>query len=88
MAVVVDAGRQLVQSTYNLEGNGPLVLHCFEYIEAAFHSIQVRHFPNTDAVIREVCVGQPAHVSAQMKEYAKSCVQPGFDYFTSASKGN
>ena len=78
MAAVVDAGKQFVQATYKLEGNEPLVLYCYEYIEAAVHAIQVRHFPNTDAVIRDLSVGQPAHFAPQLKAYAESCVQPGF----------
>ena len=87
MAAVVDAGKQFVQATYNLEGNGPLVLYCYEQIEASAHAIQVRHFSNTDAVIRELSVGQPAHVAPQLKVYAENCVQPGFDYFLSRFHG-
>ena len=87
MAAVVDAGRQFVQTTYKLEANGPLVFHCYELIEATFHSIQVRHFPNTTAVIRELSVGQPSHIGQQWKQYAEGCVQPGFDYFISRFRG-
>ena len=87
MAAVVDAGKQFVETTYKLEGNGPLVLYCYEYIEASAHDIPVGHFPNTDAVIRECSVGQPGHLAPHLQVYAKSCVQPGFDYFFSQFHG-
>ena len=58
-------------------------MYCYEYTEASAHAIQVRHFPITDAVIKELCVSQPAHFAPQLKAYAESCVQPGFDYFLS-----
>ena len=87
IAAVVDAGRQFVQTTYNLEGDGPLVLQCYEQIEVIFQSIQVRHFPNTDAVITQLSSGLPSHIGPQWRLYAESCVRPGFDYFTSRFNG-
>ena len=85
--MTVDAGRQFVQATYNLEGDGPLALYCFEQIEAVFLSTQVQHFPNTDAVIRQLTMGQPAHTAQTWKTYAQGCVQPGFDYFINRFRG-
>ena len=87
MAAVVDAGRQFVQTTYNLEGNGPLVLQCYEQIGVIFQSIQVCHFLNTDAVITQLSSGLPSHIGPQWRLYAESCVRPGFDYFTSRFNG-
>uniref|UniRef100_A0A1X7T065 DUF659 domain-containing protein n=1 Tax=Amphimedon queenslandica TaxID=400682 RepID=A0A1X7T065_AMPQE len=87
MAVVVDAGKQFLQATYDLEGHGTLVLQCYELIEAIFNFIRVRHFPNTDAIIHKYCTGQPSHIPTQWKQYAISCVQPGFDYFSSKFHG-
>ena len=34
LAVTVDAGMPFVQATYNLEGDGPLALTCYETISA------------------------------------------------------
>jgi len=62
-------------------------LYCYEQIEAVFHSIQVQHFPNTDAVKRQLTTGQPAHTAQTWKTYAQGCVQPGFDYFISRFRG-
>ena len=81
MAIVVDAGRYFVQATYNLEGDGPLVLKCYEQLEAVVQSIRIKHFPNTDAVINQLFSGQPVHITQQWRAYAESCVQNGFDYF-------
>ena len=84
IAIVVDAGKQFVQATYNLEENGALVLQCYKQIEAILNFIRVHHFPNTDAVIRKFCIGQPSHIPLHWKQHAESCVQPGFDYFCSS----
>ena len=81
LVIVVDSGRHFVQATYNLEGDGPLVLKCYEQLEVVAQSIRVQHFPNTDAVIERLFSGQPAHVIQQWRTYAESCVQHGFDYF-------
>jgi hypothetical protein len=44
LAATVDAGLPLVQATYRLEGDGPLVLTCFEEVDKVFKAIQVAHF--------------------------------------------
>ena len=53
-AVVVDACNQFVQAPYNLEGNGPLVLYCYDQTEASPRAIKVHYFPNTAVMIREL----------------------------------
>ena len=83
MAAVVDAGRMC----YNVEGDGPLVLECYKRIQAAFASIHVRHYPNTDAVIKRLTAGAPAQVSQHWKLYAQSCIQLGLDYFVNRFTG-
>ena len=50
LAVSIDAGEVFVKATYNLEGDGPLALECYEKIIGVRNSIQVRHWPNTAAV--------------------------------------
>ena len=96
MATVVDAGKQSVQVTYSLENNGHLFLYCstgpsrgpfYDQIEASARAIQVHPFPNTDAVIRRLCVhvSQPPHSASQLQVYAKSSIQPGFDYTSKVS---
>ena len=74
MAAVVDAGREFVKVTYKVEGDSPLVLECYEHIQAVNASIHVKHFPNTDTVIRKLTAGAPTtHVAQHWKLYAQSC---------------
>ena len=54
MAVTVDGGRPFVLATYRLEGDGPLALWCYEELETLLQAIHVSHFPNANAVIREI----------------------------------
>ena len=60
MAAVVDAGKEFVKATYNLEGDGAFVLECYEQVQAVFASIHVSHYnipkcgcnyPDTDRLI-------------------------------------
>ena len=68
-----------VKATYDLEGDGPLALECYEKVMGVQNSIQVRHWPNTLAVARRIAT---SHVPEQFwMSYAVNCVQPGFDYF-------
>ena len=79
LAIVVDAGKQFVQATYNLEGDGPLSFTCYEQLEAVYQSTRVRHFPNCDAMISRFSA--PPNIVQQWNLYAESCVLPGYDYF-------
>ena len=88
MAIMVDAGKIFVQTTHNLEGDGTLVLDCFEKLEAVNRSIQVKHFPNTNAIIALVTKSKPPHVAQQWQQYAQNCVQPGFDYYQNRFNGH
>ena len=49
LAAVVDGGEGLVRATYNLEGDGALAFCAYEI------SIRVSHFPNLEAVAKELC---------------------------------
>ena len=52
LAVNVDVGEVFVKTTYCLEGDGPLVLECYEKVMGVRISIQVHHWPNPVAVAR------------------------------------
>ena len=39
LAAVIDAGEPLVKTTYNLKGDGPLALHCYEEMTTILTSI-------------------------------------------------
>ena len=51
LAAVVDYGEPFVKATYNLEGDGPLALSCYELVQEVVASIKVENVPNFQAVI-------------------------------------
>ena len=79
-AIVVDVGRSFVQATYNLEGDGPLALTCYEVVSALTTSVnQVQHYPNAQAVARSI--SSSTLTQQQFLQYALDCVKPGLQYF-------
>ena len=86
LAITVDAGELFFKATYFLEGDGPLVFSCYEKILALKASISTAYYPNTNAVIRSQANGN-ATQQAQLMQYAKECVKPGYDYFESKFEG-
>ena len=83
LAAVIDFGRPFVTATYNLEGDGALVLKCYEVIEEVKAAIQSGYMPNIDAVVRELITTMRSNAQrqAQLKAYSQRCIQPGLDYF-------
>ena len=80
MAVVVDADRELVKTTYKIEGDGSLVLQCYDRVQAIFVSIHVKHYPNVDAVITRL-IPRTAVALHNWKVYAQSCSSTGLGVF-------
>ena len=60
LAVTIDAGMPFVQSTYNLEGDGPLALTCYDIISALSMSARQAHYPNLDDVAAHIAAGNTA----------------------------
>jgi hypothetical protein len=83
LAAVVDCGERFVKATYDLEGDGPLVLRCYEVLSILNASIHTAHFPNVTAVAEKLVGGGSAARVQQYIHYGKSCVKPGLDYFVS-----
>ena len=80
LAAVIDVGEHFVKSTYALEGDGPLVLICYEEIKKLRAVIQLGHYPNVNAIAAEIAPGNPA-VQQQLILYALGCVKDGLEYF-------
>ncbi len=80
LAAVIDIGEQIVRSTYNLEGDGALMVNCYEEIVKVRSVISSAYHPNTTAVAQSLAPGNTL-VQQQYVAYAMSCVQPGIDYF-------
>lgn len=65
----------------SLEGDGPLVLTCYEELNNLVHSIQVAHyFPNLNRTAETLAQGQTS-VKEQLIQYRSSCAQPVFSHF-------
>ena len=69
----MDAGEAFVKATYNLEGDGPLVLRCYEILSTLTAGIQVGHYPNVQAIARILSGGSPVTFQ-QWVEYANTCI--------------
>ena len=55
LAAVVDWGQHFVTACYTLEGDGPLVLSCYETINRIISAIQANNSPNVCALARSLC---------------------------------
>ena len=86
LAVIIDAGELFVKGTYNLEGDGPLALSTYEELRKIYNFISLPHYPNLIACARNLAGGN-ATVEQQLITYAKSCVEPGFQYFQTKFDG-
>lgn len=71
LASIIDCGERFVKATYELEGDGPLVLRCYEIINILQASIHTAHFPNLTAVAEKI---GPSSRVQQYIHYGKLCV--------------
>ena len=80
LTTIVDFGHQFVTTTYNLEGDGPLVFMCYESISALTAAVNIANYPNLNAVSRELSCGN-AVTEQQLIAYGKACVNPAIQYY-------
>ena len=80
LAAVVDWGEVFVKATYNLEGDGPLALTCYETIQEVKSAIQVGNIPNVQAIAKSI-ISPSSAVQQQLIAHAKNCVEPALNYF-------
>ena len=79
-AITIDTAMPFVKATYNLEGDGPLALTCYEALSALNAAARQAHYPNLEAVASYLASGD-ADKEQELILYAKSCVQPGVAYY-------
>ena len=84
-AIIVDVGIHFVKTMYNLEGDGPLMLSCYEKISALSAAIEQMFYPNTQAIVRGITADP--NLQQQLMQYAKACVEPGIKYFNDCKLG-
>ena len=78
-AAVVDAGKQFVQATYKLEGNGPLAFQCYEVISALSTSVMMENYPNVQTVVRNI--SRSTEQQLKRRKYARKCIMLALDYY-------
>ena len=74
LAATIDAGMPFVKCTYNLEGDGPLVLSCYDTISALNVAARQAHYPNLKAIARRIASNAPEE--SDLLQHGKDCVQP------------
>lgn len=82
LASVVDAGKPLVEATYNLESDELVVFKCYDLISSLSVSMKMENYPNIQAVVRSI-VGASKTADTQLKwmKHARDCIKPAADYF-------
>ena len=81
LAAVVDVGELFLEATYNLEGDGSIVLQAYDQIQVLKTKIENPCYPNVDAVAKYVAARGRTY--QQLQQHASKCVQPGLNYFNS-----
>ncbi len=80
LAALIDAGVHFVNATYYLEGDRLLIFSCYKHLSAVAQAVAVDHYPNTDAVAREIANGNVA-IHNQLMAQAKACIWPGLNFY-------
>jgi len=80
LAITVDTMEPFVKTTYDLEGDGPLVLYAYQKISSLYAHITLAHPPNVLAVADDLAQGSASH-KMQLINYANTCYPPAYSYF-------
>ena len=70
LAAIVDFGEPFVKAMYQLEGNGPLALDCFEIVDGLSRLCNV---PNVEAIAKKLANGS-LHAKQKLIDHAKTCI--------------
>ena len=60
---------RFLRTTYNLEGDDPLALMCYDIISALNMSARQAHYPNLDAIAAHIAAGD----AQKRKQTATAC---------------
>lgn len=80
LAALVDFGLHFVNTTYKLEGDGPLIFECYEAVSALTAAVNLANYPNLDAISKEISGGNVV-TEQQLIAYGKACVNPAIQYY-------
>ena len=82
IAATVDWSEPLIKACYDLEGDGPLALECYERVDRVLASIATENVPNVRATAENLTRQPPSHPHhEQWVTYTRSCVKDGLNYF-------
>ena len=81
LAITVDVGEHFVKATYFVEGDGSLVLSCYEKLKAVAQACQLLIFPNVRAIAAAIAHEDPVQNAAALEERAKASVEPAIQWF-------
>jgi hypothetical protein len=69
-------GEPFVKACYDLEGDGPLALECYERVDRVLASIATENIPNVRATVEKLTRQPPSHPHhEQWVTYARNCVK-------------
>ena len=79
LASAVDIGEYFVKATYDLEGDGRLMLTCCEQTLKIRAAIQTGYYPSVQAIVRQTLPGNIV-LQQQWNAYCIGCMQPGLAF--------
>lgn len=78
-SAIIDAGKQFVQATYKLEGDGPLAFLCYEIINALSTAVSMENYPNVHAAVKSIA--KSTERQSRWMKYARECIMPALDCY-------
>lgn len=85
LAALIDCGKHFVTATYDLEGDGALVLGCYQRMQIVANACQVgvgqMHFPNLQAVAADLAATYAGVTVDWAKGYGRDRVRPAVQWF-------
>ena len=69
-----------MEATYQLESDGPTVLHCYEILDRLLNSIKADNCPNLEAVCQSIS-GSNKELGERCFKYGMDCIEPSLTYF-------
>ena len=81
LASVVDAGKPLVEATYNLESDDLVVFKCYDLISSLSVSMKMENYPNVQAIVKSIVSASKTDAQLKWIKHARECIKPASDYF-------
>ena len=76
LASVVDAGKPLVEATYNLESDDLVVFKCYDLISSLPVSMKMENYPNVQAIVKSIVSTSKTDAQLKWIKHARECIKP------------